>query len=143
MPDDLVTESLIAAVQRGVTVEILLPGPHLDSTMVRHASRHRWGRLLQNGVRIFEYQPTMYHCKTMIIDELWVSVGSANFDNRSFRLNDEANLNVFDRVFAEAAQRVFQQDKQAAREVTYEAWCKRTFFQKMTDATLAMFRSQV
>lgn len=143
VPDDLVTETLIAAVRRGVTVEVLLPGEHLDSTLVRHSSRHRWGQLLENGVRIYEYQPTMYHCKVMIIDELWVSVGSANFDNRSFRLNDEANLNVFDREFALRECEDFRKDKEKAREVTLEEWRNRPFLEKTVDAAAALLRSQV
>jgi cardiolipin synthase len=143
VPDDLVTDSLIAAVKRGVTVEVLVPGEHLDSTLVRKSSRHRWGRLLENGIRIFEYLPTMYHCKTMIIDDLWVSVGSANFDNRSFRLNDEANLNVFGEEFARREIEVFQRDLSFAREVTLEEWRRRPLIEKMGDATVALLRSQV
>lgn len=143
IPDDLVTETLIAAVKRGVAVEVLVPGDHLDSKLVRRASRHRWGRLLRNGVRIFEYQPTMYHCKVMIIDDLWVSVGSANFDNRSFRLNDEANLNVFDSKFAREEVDSFERDKQYAREITYEEWKRRPVAQKVSDATIGLLRSQL
>ncbi|MEO5914108.1 MAG: phospholipase D-like domain-containing protein [Luteolibacter sp.] len=143
VPDDLVTDTLIAAVRRGVTVEVLVPGQHLDSALVRRSSRHRWGRLLRNGVRVFEYQPTMYHCKVMIIDDLWVSVGSANFDNRSFRLNDEANLNVFDREFALRECGEFLKDKENAREVTWEEWKHRPLAEKAGDAAAALLRSQV
>lgn len=143
VPDDLVTETIIAAVQRGVEVEVLLPGAHTDSTLVRTASRHRWGRLLENGVRIFEYQPTMYHCKIMIIDGVWVSVGSANFDNRSFRLNDEANLNVFDPAFAQEESAAFAKDKESAREITWEEWKSRPLVEKMGDAAAGLLRSQV
>ncbi len=143
VPDDLVTETIIAAVRRGVSVEVLVPGPHLDSKLVRGASRHRWGRLLENGVRIFEYMPTMYHRKVMIIDALWVSVGSANFDNRSFRLNDEANLNVFNREFAEEESAVFEKDKQQAREITWAEWSRRSLVKKIGDATVALLRSQL
>lgn len=143
VPDDLVTETMIAAVQRGVIVEVLVPGPHLDSILVRGASRHRWGKLIRNGVRVFEYQPTMYHRKIMIIDDLWVSVGSANFDNRSFRLNDEANLNVFDREFALLESEVFQKDLLNAREITYEEWKHRPLVEKVADATAVILRSQI
>lgn len=143
LPDDLVSAALVAAVARGVSVEILLPGTHLDSRLVRSASRHRRGNLLKNGIRIFEYIPTMYHCKTMIIDELLVSVGSANFDNRSFRLNDEANLNIFDAEFALAATRTYEADKGNARELTYDGWLARPLWQKITDASIAMLRSQL
>ena len=88
--------------KRGVKIRIITPGEIIDTTAAR-ASRGSWA-LLQAGAQIFEYQPTMYHCKVMIVDELLVSVGSTNFDNRSFRLNDEANLNVYDRNLCRAAE---------------------------------------
>jgi cardiolipin synthase A/B len=100
VPDDLTVETLLAARKRGVTIEVVLPGPEIDTTTTRNASRSRWGPLLDAGVRIYEYQPTMYHCKIMIVDDQWVSVGSTNFDSRSFRLNDEANLNIFNREWS-------------------------------------------
>jgi len=143
VPDDLVTETLVAAVDRGVSVDVLVPGQHTDSGLVRGASRHRWGHLLQHGVRIHEFEPTMYHCKLMIIDDLWTSLGSANFDNRSFRLNDEANLNVMDREFAADATREFEEDKAHAREVTYADWLGRPAWQRATDAGAALLRSQL
>lgn len=143
VPDDLVTETLIATVRRGVAVEVLVPGAHLDSKLVRGASRHRWGKLLENGVRIFEYLPTMFHRKVMIIDDLWVSVGSANFDNRSFRLNDEANLNVFDREFALEESAAFAKDKSLAQEITWEQWKRRPMLEKVGDATVGLLRSQL
>jgi len=125
VPDDLTTETIIDAVKRGVAVEVLVPGKKMDSAIVRGASRHRWGALLECGVRIFEFEPTMYHCKTMIIDGLWTSVGSANFDNRSFRINDEANLNIMDQDFAVEETRAFDQDLTRAREVTHAEWLAR------------------
>lgn len=143
VPDDLVTETLITAVQRGVNVEVLVPGGHQDSTLVRGASRDRWGKLLKNGVRIFEYLPTMFHRKVLIIDDLWVSVGSANFDNRSFRLNDEANLNVFDSEFAREESAIFAKDKRHAREVTWDEWKRRPMIEKVGDATVGLLRSQL
>ena len=100
VPDKLAIESLLAAAKRGVKIQIIVPGKHTDEKLVRRASRAQWGPLLQAGIEIFEYQPTMYHCKVMVVDGLWTSVGSTNFDSRSFRLNDEANLNVFDEEFA-------------------------------------------
>ncbi len=143
VPDDLTTETLIEAVDRGVAVEVLVPGEHIDSGAVRRASRHRWGSLLERGVRIFEFEPTMYHCKTMIIDDLWTSVGSANFDNRSFRLNDEANLNVIDREIAAAETRAFGEDLKRAREITYNEWRQRPAWQQTADAASALLRSQM
>jgi cardiolipin synthase len=96
VPDDLALRTLVEARRRGVTIEVIVPGPEIDAEVVRRASRARWGPLLKAGVRIHEYQPTMFHCKVMIVDDQWVSVGSTNFDDRSFRLNDETNLNVLD-----------------------------------------------
>lgn len=75
-------------------------------------------------MKICEYQPTMYHCKCMMIDGLWTPVGSANFHNRSFRINDEAKLNIIGRKFAGEEERQFGADKRDAIEVTYEAWCR-------------------
>jgi cardiolipin synthase len=142
IPDDLTTRTLIEAVERGVSVEVLLPGPNQDSLLVRAASRHRWGPLLKGGVKIFEYQPTMYHCKCMVIDGVWTSVGSANFDNRSFRINDEANLNVVGREFAEEEERRFEEDKRQSVEVTYPQW-RRPVSQRLTGGAAALLRSQL
>ena len=69
-----------------MNVEIIVPGAGTDVPVARYASRSKWGPLLKAGVKIYEYEPTMYHCKVMIVDDVWVTVGSANFDNRSFRL---------------------------------------------------------
>ena len=85
----------------------------------------------------------MYHCKTMIIDGLWTSVGSANFDNRSFRLNDEANLNVIDREIAAAETRAFDHDLSRAREYTYADWRRRPVWQRLSDSASALLRSQL
>jgi cardiolipin synthase len=89
--EQLAIQTLVAACKRGVKLEIIVPGPVMDSRIVQRASRSLWGALLDGGVEIHEYQPTMYHCKVLIVDDVWVSVGSTNFDDRSFRLNDEAN----------------------------------------------------
>ncbi len=107
VPDDLSVKTLVEARKRGVNVEIIVPGPVMDEKFVQRASRSLWGELLDAGVRIYEYQPTMYHCKVMIVDGVWVSVGSTNFDDRSFRLNAEVNLNIFDATFAAEQLKVF------------------------------------
>src|SRR6185295_14483555 len=93
VPDDLTTAALVAARKRGVDVQIIVPGPQIDSELARAASRRGWGPLLEAGIAVHEFQPTMFHCKVLVIDDVWTSVGSTNFDNRSFKLNDEANLN--------------------------------------------------
>ena len=143
VPDTLTTQEFIEAVQRGVKVEIILPGSETDSPIVKHASRGKWGPLLKAGVRIYEYEPTMYHCKSMIVDDAWVSVGSANFGNRSFRLNGEANLNVFSPEFAAEQARLFEADKARCREVTYQEWKKRSLWHRILETLTAPFRAQL
>jgi cardiolipin synthase len=143
VPDSLVTATLVSAAERGVNVEIILPGKHIDATFVRKASRGGWGPLLEAGVQIYEYQPTMYHCKVMIVDDLWISVGSTNFDNRSFRLNAEANLNVLDRAFALEQARQFELDKARSREITHAMWQARPFREKLAERFARLFRSQL
>ncbi len=124
-------------------VEIVLPGPRNDSEATRKASRSRWGELLQAGVQIYEYQPTMYHVKVMIVDGAWVSVGSTNFDSRSFRLNDEANLNVLDRDFAARQLTEFEKDLKRARRVTYEEWETRPLKEKAWEHLMGLLGSQL
>ena len=130
VPDDLTVGTLVAAMRRGVRVRIITPGPIIDSDIVRAASRATWGPLLAAGAQISEYQPTMFHCKVFTVDGLLVSVGSTNFDNRSFRLNDEANLNIYDADFAAAQTAQFEVDLQQSKRVTLEDWQKRPLREK-------------
>ena len=133
VPGGAATDSLLAAHRRGVRVQIIVPGPKIDEKIVRRASRARWGPLLKEGIEIYEYQPTMFHCKMMVVDGLWVSIGSSNFDNRSFRLNDEANLNVLDARFAVDQEKTFDADRARAHRITYEAWLRRPFKEKLIE----------
>jgi cardiolipin synthase len=98
---------------------------------------------LQAGVAIFEYQPTMYHCKVMIVDGLWVSVGSTNFDNRSFSLNDEANLNILDSDFARRQVEIFEQDIARSREITLAQWQQRPLREKLIEHAAALVGAQL
>ncbi len=143
VPDSLSIAKLAEASRRGVRVEIIVPGRHIDSKIVRKASRGLWGPLLEAGVRIFEYQPTMFHVKVMVVDGLWSSVGSTNFDERSFRLNDEANLNVLDGDFARVQEGVFEEDKAQSREVTLEMWRNRPRSERIKEWLAGLFRSQL
>jgi cardiolipin synthase len=120
VPDKLAVDTLLEAAGRGVHIEIIVPGRHIDQQAVRKASRDKWPDLLKAGIRIYEFEPTMFHCKYMIVDDAWVSVGSSNFDARSFRLNAEANLNVLNSEFAAQQIRVFEQDKTHSKEITLE-----------------------
>jgi cardiolipin synthase len=143
VPDDLALGALVAAAKRGVKVKIITPGGEIDTEVVRRASRARWGPLLEAGVQIAEYQATMFHCKVLVVDELLVSVGSTNFDNRSFRLNDEANLNIFDPAFARQQIDVFERDLQRATPITLQAWQQRPWLEKTTEQVASMFGAQL
>jgi cardiolipin synthase A/B len=143
VPNTLAVDMLVAARRRGVSVEIVVPGAITDAGLVRRASRAKWGPLLEAGVRIYEYQPTMYHNKLMVVDDYWVSVGSTNFDNRSFRLNDEANLNVFDEAFAQQQVEVFDQDRARSKEVTLDQWRSRPITERLEEMVAWMLRRQL
>jgi cardiolipin synthase A/B len=143
IPDDLCRQTLVEACQRGVTVEVITPGGDMDQQLVRMVGRERWGPLLKAGARFFEYQPARYHCKYLIVDGCWCSVGSSNLDNRSLRLNEEANLNILDETFAAAHAEVFEQDKSRSREVTHAEWLRRPFSQKAFGRLGGLFRSQM
>jgi cardiolipin synthase len=143
VPDDLTRTTLVEAMKRGVRLRILVPGPIIDTDVVRRASRAGWGPLLEAGAEIHEYQPTMFHCKVMIVDGLLVSVGSTNFDVRSFRLNDEANLNVYDAKFASAQTEVFERDLRASKRMTFEAWLNRPWHEKVMERAAALLGPQL
>lgn len=143
VPDSRTVTALVNARKRGVAIEIIVPGAYIDTKITRRASRSQWGPLLEAGVSIFEFQPTMFHCKLMVIDDQWVTVGSANFDNRSFRLNDEANLNVVDRSFARQQANVFASDKQRSRQILLHDWKCRPWPEKLVETLAGLFRSQM
>jgi len=143
IPDDLTMSALLEARKRGVDVRIIVPGEHNDAKVTRYASRSTWGPLLEAGVRIFEYQPTMFHCKVLVVDGLLTSVGSTNFDNRSFRLNDEASLNVYDASVAAEQTRMFDEDVAKAREYTIADWRARTTWQRFREWASSSLESQL
>ncbi len=143
VPDRLTLQAIVEARRRGVRVRVVMPGPIIDSQTVRRASRASWGPLLATGVEMYEYQPTMYHCKVLVVDGLMVSVGSTNFDNRSFRLNDEANLNIYDPVFAAQQVAVFEQDIARARRITFEAWEQRPLHEKALEHLSSLLSAQL
>jgi cardiolipin synthase len=143
VPDDLTVAALVAAKKRGVKVQIITPGKIIDSTVVRAASREEWGPLLAAGIEMAEYQPTMFHVKALVVDDLLVSVGSTNFDNRSFSLNDEANLNVLNAAFAKQQSKVFDDDWARAKPVTYASWDRRPVTAKVMGKLASIVGSQL
>jgi cardiolipin synthase len=124
LPDTTLTEALLAARRRGVHVQVLLPG-QIDHKIVRQASRAGFGPLFEAGIEIFEYQPALLHAKTMVIDGTWSTIGSTNFDNRSFALNDELNVVVYSAALGELMDGVFAQDVRHARRIEHEDWQSR------------------
>ena len=143
VPDELTMQAIIAARHRGVRVRLLLPGEHIDSETVRLASKAEWGELLLEGVEVYEYQPTMIHVKLLVIDGEMVSVGSTNFDIRSFRLNDEASLNIYDREFAARMTEVFESDLKHTKQYTYDLWKARPWKDKFAEKFILPIKSQL
>jgi cardiolipin synthase A/B len=143
IPDTLMSDELIKARARGVRIRILLPDKHIDSETVRIASKRAWGPLLQSGVEMHEYEPTMLHCKMLIFDHYMVSVGSTNFDMRSFELNDEASLNVYDAKFAERMTEVFEEDLKSSSPYGFQCWQQRPWLEKIAEVILIPIKSQL
>ncbi len=143
VPDDHAVERLLAARKRGVEISIMVPGDYTDSTVVDHASRDLWGELLKVGVRFYRYGPAMFHCKVLVVDEYFTSVGSTNFDERSFRLNDEANLNVLDETFARQQIAQFELDRTKSKEMSYQEWQNRPIIEKISSKLMKFLNSQL
>jgi len=142
LPDDRMEEALLAAAARGVRVVALTPGK-IDHNVVRAASRRGFGRLLLGGIEIFEYQAALLHAKTMVVDGVWATVGSTNFDNRSFALNDELNVVLYDRAVVERLAAAFEADLGHARRVTYDAWQNRGLKTKLLERLVVPLESQL
>lgn len=143
VPNEITRAAMVKALKRGVKIRIIVPGPFTDSDTVANASKATWGELLDAGVKIYEYQPTMYHCKVMVVDGFISSVGSTNFDQRSFSLNDEANLNLYDQGFAREQTRIFEQDLARSREYTAAEWHSRPIWDKAKERFAGLFSSQL
>ena len=143
VPDKLMSGALIAARVRGVRIRVIVPGKYIDSATVGLSSQREWGPLIEHGVEISTYEPTMIHCKCLIFDRYMVSVGSTNFDMRSFELNDEASLNVYDVEFAASMTDVFEQDLRLSSRVTLKQWQNRPWRQKLAEKILVPLRSQL
>ncbi len=143
VPDALMVEQLIQARKRKVRIRILLPDKHLDSETIRIASKKLWGPLLDSGVEIYLYEPTMLHCKMLIFDQYMVSVGSTNFDMRSFELNDEASLNIYDPAFGRQMTEVFEDDLKSASAYSFDMWHRRSWGQRIAELVLIPLRSQL
>jgi cardiolipin synthase A/B len=129
IPDERMINSLLDARRRGVRVRILVPGK-IDHKITYRASRRYYGEMLLGGVEIFEYMAALLHCKTMVVDGVWATVGSTNFDNRSFALNEELNMTLYDRSLARQLEATFADDLKHSRKITYEEWDNRSLKEK-------------
>jgi cardiolipin synthase len=144
LPDDAAIELLVAAVKRGVDVRVIVPSDEQnDVPATKAAGRSNFGPLLEGGVKIYEYQPTMFHLKTMVVDGIFSTVGSANFDDRSFHLNEEINLFVYDTAFAGQMKERFQRDLSRCRPYTHAAWKARPLKKRVTEWLASPFRSEL
>ena len=133
VPDERTLTALRDAIKRGVRVRLVVPGPYVDSKVTRNASQAQWGAMLRAGARLYRYQPALFHNKLMVVDGYLTIGGSANFDNRSFQLNDEANINIYDRAFASHMTDVIDRDIARSRELTLAQWRERPWRQRVVD----------
>lgn len=143
VPDEMTIQTLMDAAKRGVKVRVITPNGHIDSETVRKASRGSWGPMLRAGIQIAEYSPTMYHVKGLVVDGVFSSVGSTNFDNRSFRLNDEANLNVLNAEFGRIQAQVFERDWAKARKITLAEWEARPLVERLWERLARLLHTQL
>jgi cardiolipin synthase len=143
LPDNTAIDILIDAKERGVDVKVMVPGRHNDMWIARHGSVHLYGKLLEAGIEIYEYERTMLHQKLMLVDSAWLTVGTTNFDNRSFALNEESNIAIYDRPLAEELERVFEDDLAACTKVDLETWRKRGLKTRVQGVVAALLKDQI
>jgi len=139
VPDGQIRRGLVNAVERGVDVRVLVPGPHIDTPYVRMASRFHYGELLDGNVKMYEYQPTMMHNKVMVVDGIWTTIGSINFVNRSMKKNAEANVAIYDHGFAQIVEKSILADLEKSREFTKRMWKRRGFLTRVVETFSWLF----
>ena len=133
LPDKQVRDALVRAVARGVEVQVMVPGRHIDLPMVRSASWLHYGELLKGGVKIYEYTPTMLHNKVAVMDGLYSIIGSINLDSRSMNANAEDSYAIYDRDFGRKVEQMFERDRQRCREITWEIWDRRGLVKRLSE----------
>lgn len=144
LPEPEAIQAMIAAVRRGVDVRVMTPSVTAsDMSIVQHAAHHNFAALLKGGVRVFEYQKTLLHQKVMTIDGAWCCIGSSNFDDRSFEINDEITLGLHDAGMAERFEAIFARDLKDCVELELARWQRRGTRHKLLDRTLYLFNEQL
>ena len=136
-------KALCDAARRGVRVRVLVPGEHTDKAFVQLAGRNTYAELLEGGVELYEYEPTMLHAKSLVIDGCWCSIGTVNFDNRSFQLNDELTVSAFDGGLAEDLEREFEQDLERAERIDPNRWSDRGPLQRAAERVTTLLRREL
>jgi cardiolipin synthase A/B len=139
VPDRQIRDGLLRAAARGVDVKVIVPGKYIDSPNVQLASRFHYGELLDGGVQVYEYQPTMMHNKVMVVDSIWSSIGSINFVNRSMRKNAEVSLTIYDRAFAFEVERMVERDLARCEVLSKQAWKKRGLLPRIGEVFFWLF----
>lgn len=134
LPDQSITDELVRAKKRGVSVKILVPGEHDDHALTRSSGRSAYGNLLKAGAEIYEYEPSMIHAKVTIVDGKWSVVGSTNLDNRSFGINDEINVAVLDAQVSQRLTQDFEQDTSRSKRVSLEQWERRSLYERILES---------
>ena len=142
IPDSRAIAMLVAARRRGVVVKLMLAGEHMDLSWVRQIGVRLYGRLLKAGVEIYEFRPTMLHQKTMLVDGMWATIGTANFDNRSFALNEETNLCFHDRSIAKKLRTIFSADLERCDRVDLDEWSRRGLWSRITEQCASLLADQ-
>jgi cardiolipin synthase len=142
-PNDGVVDLFAMMVKRGVKVHLMVPGKHTDSPFVRRAGRNLYDALLEAGVRVYEFQPTLLHQKIVVVDEIWSHVGSTNFDARSLALNEEIGVGVLDKATAAELKRAFQQDLRHCRELELEQWRRRPIYDRAFERFAYLLHEQL
>jgi cardiolipin synthase len=139
VPDRQIREGLVRAAARGVDVKVIVPGRYMDVPSVRLASRFRYGELLDGGVQVYEYQPTMMHNKVMVVDSVWASIGSINFENRSMRKNAEVSVTIYDKAFAAEVEHMVERDLGRCEVLSKQAWKKRGLLPRIGELFFWLF----
>lgn len=144
LPDPDAREALLEAAKRGVVVRVMIPADTAsDAPMVQHASHHHYGTLLKGGVQIYDYQRTLLHQKVITVDGCWAAIGSTNFDDRSFEVNDEISFVVYNEAIAEQLEAIFEADLAHAKQVHFEEWKSRPALHKLRDFAMFVFNEQM
>ncbi len=143
VPDAAARDALIEAQRRGVKVRVMVAARYNDNWLAHHNSVRVYGRLLEAGIEILEYNHTMLHLKTMVVDGLWCTIGTTNFDNRSFAHNEENNTCIYDEALAKQMQEMFNADADGCDRITLERWARRGLWRRAQEVVAAFFEEQI